>query len=236
MNKDRKESSRLDFGAFCESELDSVFRPPWTDAHLEVAKIIQDAVLNRSFKTVTLPTGAYKGSFCTAACLWATLYGHHRSAVLIGAGDYSTKALIQEAQMTLRFGSLFGEDDGTNGGENHCWSASAYIPCSYRGCIFGANKIAIPVGQGSEESFAVIRGLSITEHFFETLLGYQGEERFKPTLVILDSPQHFSWSYTDPEYQHTDCGRLISDVCRQIADSDGKIGGFMTKITQGDTK
>lgn len=96
------EACRYDLAKFCKSFLPGWFPKPFADQHLEVIAQIQHIVLNGGQQAMALPRHRGKTTITTAACLWATLYGHRRYVVWLAAQEEMSEQAVDGFWLTLR--------------------------------------------------------------------------------------------------------------------------------------
>ena len=99
------EQMRGDLGMFCKYMFPVAFSNPWGEPHLLMIKRLQDVLQKGGDFAVALPRGCGKSTLTCAAIIWATLYGHRRYVVAVGANDRQAKNLLERIR-----GMLEGSD------------------------------------------------------------------------------------------------------------------------------
>lgn len=97
---ERRERCRLDLKAFIEEYFreEGKFDLPWSSAHLEAMKRMEQSVLNGGKYALAMSRGSGKTAITERCALWAVLYGHRRFVLFVGDG----KAASSEALETIR--------------------------------------------------------------------------------------------------------------------------------------
>lgn len=107
--KRRKRAERC-FRTFCETYLAESFPLAWSDDHLEMIGRIQEVVLDGGQFAMAMPRGSGKTTLLEAAIVWASVYGHRRFAMLIGASKASADEMMDSIKATLETNELLCED------------------------------------------------------------------------------------------------------------------------------
>lgn len=106
----RREACRLDFRGFCENYFPNRFDKPWSEDHFKIIRKIQHAVLEGELAALAMPRGGGKSSLCEVACIWATLHGHRRFVVLIGAEKTIAQELLKSIILELEANEALSAD------------------------------------------------------------------------------------------------------------------------------
>jgi hypothetical protein len=106
----RREATRLSLRAFCETYLPATFPLAWGPAHLRAIARMESVVLAGGQYSVAMPRGSGKTSLAESACLWATLHGHRRFVVLIGASEPLALRMQESMRQELETNDTLAED------------------------------------------------------------------------------------------------------------------------------
>lgn len=109
-NRKRRESCRENLRLFCETYFPNAFYMNWSDDHLRVIQIIQDATRNGGLFAVAMPRGNGKTTLCVVAAIWTLLYGHRSYVVLIGATETHAVKLLKNVMTHFEVNPLLLED------------------------------------------------------------------------------------------------------------------------------
>jgi len=81
---------------FCETYLKHIFSAPFSEAHIQALRTIEQAILGHgSWPALFLPRGFGKSSMMQAAALWALTYGHAKFVFILGASQGRAEDLLR---------------------------------------------------------------------------------------------------------------------------------------------
>lgn len=191
----RKEACRHSLRAFCESYLSDVFALAWSAAHLTAIDRLQTCALKGGQFAFALPRGMGKTKLCEAGALWATLYGHRRFVVLIGASADAAEDSLNNVKLWIETNDLLNEDFGEvthyiRALDGIAQRANGQTVNGERTRIGWKGKAAIyPTVKGSPASGARIRVAGITGRVRGLSVTTARGESLRPDLAIVDDPQ-----------------------------------------------
>lgn len=226
----RKQRCRLSFRSFCETYLPAKFYLEWSDDHLLVIGRIEKAVLHGGLFAIAMPRGSGKSALCEAACLWATLFGHHNFVVLIGEGQKAAIDCLDSVKAEITNNELLAADfpevcfpvralEGINQRANGqtCQGVRTQI-------VWNDDQIVLPTIEGAASSGAVmniagmegrIRGMKYTRPDGRTV---------RPSLVFVDDPQN-----DESAHSVTQCAAreaIVQGAILGLAGPDSKLSGL----------
>ncbi len=238
--KRRGKCSR-DFGAFCRTYHAAVFNLEWSADHLDVIRIIEDAVLNGGLFAVAMPRGSGKTSLALAAAEWALMYGHRSFVVLIGASEDAAVDLLEHIKIDLETNELLAADfpevchpirklDGIT------HRAAGQLLNGKRTDIgWTAKELILPTVPGSVASGAAVKVAGITGRIRGMSVTRSSDgATIRPDLVIIDDPQTDESARSPQQINHR--LSLIHGAILGLAGPGKKIAGVMpiTVIARGD--
>ena len=106
----RKGACKKNFRKFCETYFEGTFHLGWSDDHLHIIERIETAVLKGGLFSLAMPRGSGKTSLCETAAIWAILYGHRKSVVLIGASEDAGAMMLDSVKAEIEMNELLAAD------------------------------------------------------------------------------------------------------------------------------
>jgi hypothetical protein len=195
-NPERREACRLSLRLFCETYCSAVFYLGWSDDHLRVIEIIENAVLHGGLFAVAMPRGSGKTALSVAAAEWALLFGHRSFVVLIGATERHATRLLKNIKADLEYNDLLAEDF-----PEVCYPIRRLEGISHRAAgqlldgarthiVWKSDEIVLPTVKGSKASGAIVKVAGLTG----AIRGMQvkrpsDNSLIRPDFVIPDDPQ-----------------------------------------------
>lgn len=227
----RREACRENFRLFCETYYPEVFCLEWSDDHLKVIAIIEDAVLRGGLAAIAMPRGSGKSALCMAAAVWALLFGHRRFVVVIGASEDASKDLLDDTKLDLETNELLMADfpevchpirrlEGqvNRAKSQHCAGARTRIGWT-------GKEIVLPTVKDSKCSGSLLKVAGITGRIRGMKSTLITGEQIRPDLVIVDDPQTDESAASKQQVQKR--MRAITGAVLGLAGPGGKkIAGF----------
>jgi hypothetical protein len=109
-NPSRRRKACKSFRFFAETYFPPRFDKPWSDDHLRVIAMIEDAVLRGGKLAVAMPRGSGKTTLVEIACLWAVLIGARLFVALIGSDKAAALEMLDSIKSELETNELLAED------------------------------------------------------------------------------------------------------------------------------
>jgi hypothetical protein len=237
----RRKRCRLNFRDFCETYYPNVFNLEWSNDHLKVIGIIQNAMLNGGLFAVAMPRGSGKTSLATVAAEWALLYGHRRFIVLIGSSETHAQNILKNIATDLDSNDLLLEDfpevcypiRQLDGITKRC--QGQLLNGERTQIHWTAKELTLPTVCGSVASGATIRVTGITGSFRGMNVQNPADgKKYRPDFVLIDDPQDDE-SARSPK-QVKDRVNIVNGAVLGLAGVGKKIAGVMpiTVIAKGD--
>lgn len=172
------------------------FPLPFSRDHIRVIEIMQRTMLDGGQFAVAMPRGFGKTTMAVRAAMWAILYGHRRSAVLVAASDPLALRILRGVKDELRYNDrlaeLFPEAcmpvRALEGKAARCQSQTVNgVPT---GIVWKADELIMPTVIGSYCSGARfgVAGISGGKIRGQQHVMVTGEV-VRPDIVICDDPQ-----------------------------------------------
>ena len=191
----RRESCRLDFRLFCETYLPESFPLAWSPDHLRAIAKIEAAVLRGELFAFAMPRGSGKTTLCTAACLWAIVFGHRQFIVLVGSDQSIAEQMLDSIKSHLEQNNLLADDfphtvypvralEGINARARG--QTSEGVPTKIE---WTADQITFAALPGSPSSGAAVRVAGITGRIRGLTHTRPDGKTIRPDLVLVDDPQ-----------------------------------------------
>ena len=191
----RRESCRLDFRLFCETYLPESFPLAWSPDHLRAISKIEAAVLRGELFAFAMPRGSGKTTLCTAACLWAIVFGHRQFIVLVGSDQSIAEQMLDSIKSHLEQNNLLADDfphtvypvralEGINARARG--QTSEGVPTKIE---WTADQITFAALPGSPSSGAAVRVAGITGRIRGLTHTRPDGKTIRPDLVLVDDPQ-----------------------------------------------
>jgi hypothetical protein len=191
----RRDSCRLDFRLFCETYLPESFPLAWSPDHLRAISKIEAAVLRGELFAFAMPRGSGKTTLCTAACLWAIVFGHRQFIVLVGSDQSIAEQMLDSIKSHLEQNNLLADDfphtvypvralEGINARARG--QTSEGVPTKIE---WTADQITFAALPGSPSSGAAVRVAGITGRIRGLTHTRPDGKTIRPDLVLVDDPQ-----------------------------------------------
>lgn len=237
---DRRARAIEDFRFFCETYFPRTFRFSWSDDHLYVLELVEQAVLEGMLQAVAMPRGSGKSSICQRAIIWAILCGHHRYGVLICADDGKAKKSLGIIKTELETNELLLADFPevvypirkleriANRAKGQTYKG---VPTRIE---WTKNHIVLPSIAGSPASGGIIETGGI-ESAVRGAVQIDGEgNQIRPSIVLIDDPQTRESARSELQAELRE--QLVSADILGMAGPDGRISALMpcTVIRKGD--
>lgn len=237
---ERKESCRRSFRAFCEVYFPRAFSLAWSDDHLAVIGMIEQAVIGGGLFAMAMPRGSGKTTLCETACIWALLYGHRDFIALIGSDEDHAADMLDAIKSELENNDLIDEDFAEVTGpiralEGIHQRANGQLYNGARTHIgWTAKEIVLPTIEGSAASAGIIKVAGITGRIRGMKHKRADGKTARPSLVLLDDPQTDE-SANSPS-QCATREHIVAGAVLGLAGPGKKIAGLMTVtvIREGD--
>ena len=227
----RKKACSLNFRKFCETYFSATFHLDWSDDHLKVIEKIEHACLKGGLFALAMPRGSGKTSLCETAALWAILYGHRKSVVLIGASEDAGAMMLDSVKAEIEMNELLAADfpevchpiEKLDGIVNR--TAGQLYKGTRTHITWTAKKIVLPTIPKSHASGAVCLALGITGRIRGLKHKLPTGEAVRPDFVIVDDPQTDE-SARSPSQSATR-ENILATAILGLAGPGKKMSGFM---------
>lgn len=240
VDPDRRDSCERDLRRFLETYLPLTFSLEWSDDHLRVIGLIEQATLEGGLFAMAMPRGSGKTSLCEGAALWAMLYGHRQFVCLIGSELDSATESLQSIRTEIETNDVLIQDFPAA-----CFPVAALEGIHQRapGQLYQgkqthirwtANEIVLPTIDGAASSGAIVRVAGITGRVRGMKFKRPDGKPVRPSLVLVDDPQ------TDESAKSlSQCDareRIIAGAILGLAGPGQKISGLaaVTVVHPGD--
>ena len=111
VNPERRNATKFDFKLFNETYLSKTFTLKWAKTHLESMSIMQEAVLRGDGQYAFAdPRGSGKTSLAESLALWASLHGHRRFLLIMGATEKHSIEIFNSMLTEIEGNDLLLED------------------------------------------------------------------------------------------------------------------------------
>jgi hypothetical protein len=235
---DRKDACRTEFARFCEEFFPETFYLDWSDDHRKVIGKIENSVLRGGLFAVAMPRGSGKTSLCTAASLWALLYGHRRFVCLLGSDEGKALDLLDSLKIELECNDLLLADF-----PEVCYPLRKLDGIHQRKLLykgervrieFTSSQLSLPWLEESPAAGSLVKVSGITG----SIRGMQSKlpdgRTIRPDLVIVDDPQTDRTAWSDADCRKIE--RILSGAVLGLAGPGQKIAGIIpcTVIREGD--
>ncbi len=241
VNPERRAASARNFRLFAETYFTAVFNLAWSDDHLRVIQIIEDATLTGGLFAVAMPRGSGKTSLAICAAIWSLLYGHRSFVVLIGASEDAATDLLENIKTELESNDLLNEDfpevcypirklDGLT-----LRAHGQHIDGTRTQIGWTAKELVLPTVTGSASSGARVKVAGITGRIRGLSVKRPSDgSTIRPDFVLVDDPQTDD-SARSPK-QVRDRLNTVNGAILGLAGPGKKIAGVMpvTVIAKGD--
>lgn len=193
-NVARKESCRRSLKQFCLEYFPARFPLAFSPDHSAFIGDLERVVTEGGQLAIAMPRGSGKTTLTEVAGIWATVYGHRRFIMLIGATESKAVELLGSIRAEVETNDLLTDDfpevcypvralDGINN------RANGQTLDGVRTRIEWTDRQAMyPRIKGEASSGAIIRVAGITGAVRGASVTVDGRKQ-RPDLVILDDPQ-----------------------------------------------
>lgn len=231
VDQPRRDACERDFRLFCETYLKSVFYWPWSDDHLKAIAKIEAATLEGGLFAYAMPRGSGKTAMCEAACVWATLYGHRRFVVIIGAEAESANERLESIKTELDSNEeLFEDFPGAcypirrlEGSAHRCPGQT--LDGKHTHISISQKELMLPTVDGSASSGAIVRATGLTGRLRGMVHKRQDGQMVRPDLVVIDDPQSDESAASISQNETRE--RLIAGAVLGMAGPGKKIAAVM---------
>lgn len=196
VNKERRESAKLNFKLFCELYFPNRFALRWSRVHLELLETMQASVLTNGGQICyAFPRGMGKTSIAEVLAIWALVYGHMRFVVLIASKADLAHELLKSIVQELESNDSLTEDF-----PEICYPIQQLERMYIRAkgqhvngrptfIEYGNGSLVFPTIEGSPISGSRINCFGLTGSFRGQKHTLPTGEIIRPDLVIIDDPQ-----------------------------------------------
>ena len=240
VNPERREACRRNLQLFCESYQPESYTLGWSKDHPKVFRVAQRAAIEGGLFALAMPRGSGKTTITESVVIWASVYGHRRFTVLIGADKDHASDMLESIKSELENNELLLEDfpevcypiamlEGIN---NRCRGQT------YRGdrtqISWTADEIVLPTVESSAASGAIIRVRGITGRIRGMKAKLTDGTPLRPDLVVVDDPQTDESAMSVSQCAARE--RILSGAVLGLAGPGKAISGIMpcTVIRRGD--
>ena len=191
----RKGACKKNFRKFCETYFEGTFHLGWSDDHLHIIERIETAVLKGGLFSLAMPRGSGKTSLCETAAIWAILYGHRKSVVLIGASEDAGAMMLDSVKAEIEMNELLAADfpevcypiEKLDGIVNR--TAGQLHKGKRTHITWTAKEIVLPTIPKSVASAAIVKCAGITGRLRGMKFKRPDGESVRPDFCIIDDPQ-----------------------------------------------
>ena len=194
-NPARRDGTRVDFRAFCETYAPESFPLAWSPDHLTAISKIEGAVLRGELFAFAMPRGSGKTTLCEWASIWALLHGHRQFIVIVGSDQAIAEQMLDSIKSHLEQNDFLADDfpDAT-----YPIRALEGINKRARGQTINgkstkiewdADQITLATVPGGISSGAAVRVAGITGRIRGLRHTRPDGRTIRPDLVLIDDPQ-----------------------------------------------
>lgn len=191
----RRDGTRSDFRAFCETYAAESFPLAWSPDHLTAISKIEGAVLRGELFAFAMPRGSGKTTLCEWASIWALLHGHRQFIVIVGSDQAIAEQMLDSIKSHLEQNDLLAADfpeatfpiralDGINKR-----ARGQTIDGRSTKIEWDADQITLATVPGSPSSGAAVRVAGITGRIRGLRHTRPDGKTIRPDLVLIDDPQ-----------------------------------------------
>lgn len=191
----RRDGTRLDFRAFCETYAAESFPLAWSCDHLTAILKIEGAVLRGELFAFAMPRGSGKTTLCEWASIWALLHGHRQFIVIVGSDQAIAEQMLDSIKSHLEQNDLLADDfpDATFPiraleGINKRARGQTISGKSTK-IEWDADQITLATVPGGICSGAAVRVAGITGRIRGLRHTRPDGRTIRPDLVLIDDPQ-----------------------------------------------
>lgn len=106
----RKDRARLSLLRFLEDYFPHRFPLAWSIDHLALIESIQGIIRHGGLRAIAMPRGSGKTTIIECAALWALLFAHRQSLMIVAATSSAARQILSNIQSELGFNDLLDED------------------------------------------------------------------------------------------------------------------------------
>ena len=194
-NPARRDGTRVDFRAFCETYAPESFPLAWSPDHLTAISKIEGAVLRGELFAFAMPRGSGKTTLCEWASIWALLHGHRQFIVIVGSDQAIAEQMLDSIKSHLEQNDLLADDfpDATFPiraleGINKRARGQTINGKSTK-IEWDADQITLATVPGGISSGAAVRVAGITGRIRGLRHTRPDGRTIRPDLVLIDDPQ-----------------------------------------------
>lgn len=191
----RRDGTRVDFRAFCETYAPESFPLAWSPDHLTAISKIEGAVLRGELFAFAMPRGSGKTTLCEWASIWALLHGHRQFIVIVGSDQAIAEQMLDSIKSHLEQNDLLAKDfpDATFPiraleGINKRARGQTINGKSTK-IQWDADQITLATVPGGISSGAAVRVAGITGRIRGLRHTRPDGQTIRPDLVLIDDPQ-----------------------------------------------
>ena len=191
----RRKAALASFRKFSETYFPPRFSRPWSEDHLAVIAMMEEAARNGGIFPVAMPRGSGKTALCIALCLFAILGGCRHFVLLVGASKAAALEMLDSIKMEIETNQLLADDFPREIGplrllEGESRRAAGQKWKGVRTHIaWKQAEVIFAEVPGSKAAGAVIRVAGITGRIRGATHTTSAGKMIGPDLVIGDDPQ-----------------------------------------------
>ena len=239
VDPDRYAECRHDLRQFLLSYFGPLFYRPFSDDQLHTIKVIQDCVLSGGTFAEAMPRGTGKTTIAICSILWAALYGHRRSMVILSSDNDLARDNLMKIKFQLETNDMLDEDfncvtryvRAIEGKAQRCLNQT--LDGERTRIEYSSEKIKFPLVPGSVCAGSVIRSTGVTGGVRGMADSIDGTI-VRPDFVIPDDVQTRSTAMSDLQTDRLE--KIILGDVMGLAGHDKSIAAVMpcTVIEKGD--
>jgi hypothetical protein len=232
LNLERRKSCKKNLALFLSTYMPESFYLDWSDDHYKIIKKTETAIFYGGLFALAMPRGSGKTTLVEGAVLFATLYGHRKYVIPIGANASSAEGMLESIKSELESNELLLEDF-----PEVCFPFSQLEGVSLRAkgqtynnglrthIDFKAKKIIFPTIEGSYSSGTIIFPKGLTGNIRGLKHKNVAGEVVRPDFVLLDDPQDDESAASPSQCDKRE--KLINGAVLGLAGHKKKIAGIM---------
>jgi hypothetical protein len=239
VDPERYASCRLDLRLFLVTYFSHLFYRSFSKDQLHTIKVIQDCVLSGGTFAEAMPRGTGKTTIAICSILWAALYGHRRSVVILSSDNDLARDNLLKIKFQLETNDLLDEDfncvtryvRAIEGKAQRCLNQT--VNGERTRIEYSSDKIKFPLIEGSVCAGSVIRSTGITGGVRGMADSIDGTI-VRPDFVIPDDVQTRSTAMSNVQTERLE--KIILGDVMGLAGHDKSIASVMpcTVIEKGD--
>ena len=114
VNPERRRQCCENLALFLKTYMPETFYLPWSNDHLKVIDKLQTSVLKGGLFALAMSRSSGKSSLVESSALWATLYGHRRYVVIVGASQTAADLMLESIKTEIDSNDALLEDFSRN--------------------------------------------------------------------------------------------------------------------------